>query len=168
MKTGTMYRRFKNNDEKGFTLIEVLVAIAVFTAGVLATIVMQSSSVQTNSMARRTTEAGTIAADLLERLNALPYNDPQYLTPGFHSVGPAVAPDLDLREGQFSIANGLNLIFDTGKYRMDYTIAQNILIPNTMLITIRVWYRRESGRTWDINSPETRKVILVSVKANTI
>ena len=68
-------------DCRGFTLIEVLIAMAVFAVGLLALASLQIRSIQMNASARMQTEETNIAVDWLERLIALPYDDP-LLTPG--------------------------------------------------------------------------------------
>lgn len=59
---------------KGFTLVEVLIAIAIFSIGFLAIAAMQITSVNGNSSARRVTEATLLAETQLERLMELPYD----------------------------------------------------------------------------------------------
>lgn len=66
----------KSNKEKGFTLLEVLIAISIFSIGILAVGTMQISAINGNASARMHTEAATWAADRVERLMALPYNHP--------------------------------------------------------------------------------------------
>jgi type IV pilus modification protein PilV len=61
-------------DEGGFTIIEVLIALAIFSIGIIAIAGMQLSSIRGNSSARVHTEAGTWAQDHIESLMALPYN----------------------------------------------------------------------------------------------
>lgn len=61
--------------EAGFTLLEVIVAIAVLCLGLLAVASMQSAAIQGNFTARLQTEATTWGQDRLEKLGALPYND---------------------------------------------------------------------------------------------
>ena len=60
---------------EGLTLLEVLVAIAILSFGLLAVATMQGSSIKGNSQAIGTTEAITLAQDKLEKLMRLPYND---------------------------------------------------------------------------------------------
>lgn len=60
----------------GFTLLEMLIAITILAVGMLAVASMQVAALQTNGKAARYTEASNQAQDRLERLLALPYNDP--------------------------------------------------------------------------------------------
>lgn len=57
----------------GFTLIEIMVAVAILAIGILAVSSMQMHSVEGNSLAGNTTEAITVAENELERLIGLPY-----------------------------------------------------------------------------------------------
>jgi type IV pilus assembly protein PilV len=61
---------------QGLTLIEVLIALAVFSIGVLAIGSMQIKAINGNASARMQTEATAYAVDRVERLLALPYDDP--------------------------------------------------------------------------------------------
>ncbi len=71
----------RNN--KGFSLIEVMVALGIFSIGILAVASMQISAAQGNLSARMRTEAVTLASDQLEILNSLTYNHGD-LAPGAH------------------------------------------------------------------------------------
>ncbi len=61
--------------EKGFTLIEVLVAMTVFSVALLGLGRMQIGALQVNTIASRLTQGTTLAQDRAERLMALSYND---------------------------------------------------------------------------------------------
>jgi prepilin-type N-terminal cleavage/methylation domain-containing protein len=61
----------------GFTIIEVLIAIAIFAIGILAIAGLQIQSINTNSAARMQSEATTAAVDCMERLMSLPYEHPE-------------------------------------------------------------------------------------------
>jgi type IV pilus assembly protein PilV len=61
--------------EKGFTILEVIVAISILTVGLLAVASMQTSSIQGNSLAAHVTEGTTLAQDKMEALLALSYDD---------------------------------------------------------------------------------------------
>jgi len=57
--------------EKGFTLVEIMVAIVVLSIGFFAAASMQISAVSTNSSANHITEATNLAQSRLEELMAL-------------------------------------------------------------------------------------------------
>jgi len=60
----------------GFSLIEVLIALAIFAIGILAIAGLQIKSINLNSAARMQSEATTAAVDCMERLMSLPYEHP--------------------------------------------------------------------------------------------
>lgn len=64
----------KRLDNKGFTLIEVLITLAIFSIGILAVAAMQMSSTKGNASSRRITEATALAETQIERLIQLPYD----------------------------------------------------------------------------------------------
>lgn len=64
------------NNSSGFTIVEVMIAMAIFFIGFLAVAQMQMKSVSGNASARIQTEATAAAVDRLERLTYLPYNHP--------------------------------------------------------------------------------------------
>ena len=59
---------------RGFTLIEVLIAMAIFAIGILAIAGLQIRSINSNAAARMQSEATTVAVDVMERLMSLPYD----------------------------------------------------------------------------------------------
>ena len=63
------------SDSKGFTMIEVLIAMAIFLIGFLAVGAMQISSVNGNASARMRTEATALAAQHAERFLAMSFED---------------------------------------------------------------------------------------------
>ena len=63
-------------DTRGFTLIEVMVAIAVLTIGIFSLYSMQTTAISGNSTANGITVASTWAGDRVERLLAMDYDDP--------------------------------------------------------------------------------------------
>jgi len=68
---------------KGFTLVEILIAMAIFSIGFLAIATMQIHSINGNSSSRRITEGTMLAETQLERLMELPY-DHNDLDPGLN------------------------------------------------------------------------------------
>ena len=63
-------------NQAGFTLIETLMAMAIFTIGILALFGMQSAAITQNVVANKITTGSTWAADQVEQLISLPYNHP--------------------------------------------------------------------------------------------
>lgn len=88
----------KIKNDSGFTLIEVLIAVAIFAIGFLAVGAMQINALNTTNSARQTTEALTVAEDQAEQLRALPfyidnaYNESPLLTNGDHTAAPDTTP----------------------------------------------------------------------------
>jgi len=62
-------------DEKGFTLLEILIAILIFIFGILAVGNMQITAIQGNSFANSLTEASIAAQDQIENLLNASYSD---------------------------------------------------------------------------------------------
>ena len=81
-------------DERGFSLIEVMIALAIFSIGILGVASMQILSVNYNSHARRTTEGTSLGVERMERLMTLPYADadlndttnPHTVTSGIYNI----------------------------------------------------------------------------------
>jgi len=68
-------QKLKIRNPGGFTILEVLIAMAIFAIGILGVAKMQLSAVSGNSSARGMTEAATVGQQQIERLMALPYDD---------------------------------------------------------------------------------------------
>jgi prepilin-type N-terminal cleavage/methylation domain-containing protein len=58
----------------GFTLVEVLIALVVFSIGILAVFAMQISAINQNAAARVQSEATGVAVHTMERLIVAPYD----------------------------------------------------------------------------------------------
>jgi len=73
-------------DNKGFTLLEVLIGLVILSIGLLAIAGMQITSTRGNFFSKNITEASYVAQDRLEFLNNLPL-DSNDLQPGDHPDG---------------------------------------------------------------------------------
>lgn len=94
-------KRTKQMSNQGFTLVEVMIGMAIFLIGFLAIGTMQISAINGNASAREATEAATRATYQLETLIALPYasivsGGP--VTYGAYTVRWDVVPDMPLED----------------------------------------------------------------------
>ena len=105
-----LYSSINNNSEdKGFTLIEILIAISIFAFGFLAVASLQISAGKNNRSATEMTAAVNIASDQMERLINLAYGDSD-LDPD-----PTANPHVD-NQGKYNIqwiVKSTDLNFDT-------------------------------------------------------
>ncbi|MDA8134315.1 MAG: prepilin-type N-terminal cleavage/methylation domain-containing protein [Desulfobacteraceae bacterium] len=65
----------RRNGSAGFTLIEILIAMAIFSIGILGVATMQISSVNGNANARKHLEASAVAQGLIESTLSIPFNN---------------------------------------------------------------------------------------------
>jgi type II secretory pathway pseudopilin PulG len=63
--------------ERGTTLLEGMIAMAVLMIGAMGAISAQKIGVQTNADARRLTRASAVAQDLVDQIALWPYGDPR-------------------------------------------------------------------------------------------
>jgi type IV pilus assembly protein PilV len=68
-----MNNHFRNNS--GFTLLEILIAMAIFAIGILGVAKMQLASTSGTASSRGVTEAATIGQQQMEMLMALHYDN---------------------------------------------------------------------------------------------
>ncbi len=61
------------NNNQGFTLIEVMIAMVIFVVGMLSVAALQTSATKGNISANRSTRAFTWCSDRMEVLMSLPY-----------------------------------------------------------------------------------------------
>jgi prepilin-type N-terminal cleavage/methylation domain-containing protein len=80
-------RRWFGKSETGFTLPEVMIALAVFSIGILAVYSMQFKSIKGNAVARGVTDNVTLASAKVEELVLIAFDDSR-LDLGLHNPGP--------------------------------------------------------------------------------
>jgi type IV pilus assembly protein PilV len=143
----------KINDEKGFSLIEILIAITVFAIGILAVGKMQITAIKGNSFANDLTKATTLAQDRMEGLIGLSYTDPLLDdTNGDSHAG------IDDANATTADHNDPNNPVD-GRYNISWNIAPDHYIGNTKEIRVII--------TWaDKGVP--KEVSITSMKADII
>ena len=123
----TMYLK----QSEGFTFIEVLIALAIFSIGILGVAAMQTSSTRGNSVAGRVTSNVSWATDRVEKLMALPYDNAN-LMPGNYSVAAATDGIDNNSDGQIDEAG------ETGNITIQWTITNDTPVRWTRTIQITV------------------------------
>jgi type IV pilus assembly protein PilV len=106
--------------EQGFTLAEVMIALSIFSIGILGVAAMQTSSVTGNASAMGYTEGSTWAMDKVERLMNLPYTHAD-LNPASSPFPPTTSPD--------------------GVYTINWTVTQPGPIPKTKQVVVTVSWK---------------------------
>lgn len=126
-----------NPDEKGFTLIEILVAIAIFSIGMLGIAGMQLQATSANTTARLSTELGAFAADQMENLTRNSIDD-------FPDGN-----DVALTNTQINNLTGLSLdgsnTTSNGDFIVNCTVDQDAIVENTKTLTLTVTDTRRGG-----------------------
>jgi type IV pilus assembly protein PilV len=64
-------------NQKGFSLIEIMIALIILAVGLLGIAGLQITSIKGNSFSSYVTQASILAQNKLENLRNLPYEDPK-------------------------------------------------------------------------------------------
>jgi prepilin-type N-terminal cleavage/methylation domain-containing protein len=150
----------KRADEAGFSLIEVMVAIAVLAIGILAIAAMQIKAVQGNALASDQARAVALAEERLESLMLIPFNTPGgALNPLLLDTNGDGAAGLDndvLYPGPADHAD-INNPITGADHRGEFNVFWNTEVPGNNTVNIRVIV------TWGRVNP--RRVALDYIKA---
>ena len=119
---------------QGFTIIEVMIALAIFAIGFLGVSKMQITAINTNANSRNSTTVITIAKDRAEELMALPFDDANLVgsvTPGIDYTPAADADLIDNDEdGQIDEAG------ETGHITISWTVIDDQPLPGTKSVRV--------------------------------
>jgi type IV pilus assembly protein PilV len=142
----------KKSNQKGFSLIEILIAITVFAIGILAVAGMQIAAIKGNSFANDLTKATTLAQDRMEELIGLSYADP--LLDDTNGNSHAGIDDANATADHNDSNNPVD-----GRYNISWNIAPDHPINNTKEIRVIM--------TWTDKGAQKR-VSITSMKADII
>jgi type IV pilus assembly protein PilV len=119
--------KLQERTDKGFTLLEVLVAVTIFAIGLLAVASMQTNATTGNSFSQRHTAATAVAQGALESVMALPSNNAL-----FDAAVIGAAYDLD------PLAAGTTLMVNGGTYTATLNITPNVPATNVATVVINL------------------------------
>lgn len=135
-------------DNRGFTLIEVVIAVVILTIGVLTAAQMQVASANRNTYAGRLTQATVESQNHFEFLAGLPYEDPNF--PGLaddewdDKDGDGMA---GLDDDTIATADG-NTTSPDGRFNLFWNVALNEPIQNTKTVRVIIdWMERGVRKT---------------------
>jgi type IV pilus assembly protein PilV len=122
--------------EKGFTLLEVIVAISILTFGILAVASMQMSAIRGNAFAGGVTEGATWAGDEIEKLMRFAWDDPLLQDTdgdGFNGLD-----DIGFDNDPTTLGDSDQPLVAQGKYTIHCNVADNVVINNTKTVHVIV------------------------------
>jgi len=125
-------------NDRGYTLIEILIAVSIFSIGILVVAGMQIAAMSANSQASRSTALIVNAQDKLEKLIALPYDDPW-----LEAAGNPPGTDTGGNTHQETTSEG---------YTISWDVIDDNPVSNVKRITVTVTGRGEEIRVVSIKS----------------
>ncbi len=123
--------------QNGYTIIEVMIAIAIFSIGILAAWALQTSSTRANTQARNLTLTAACASDRLEQLIQLPYLHAD-LAAGAH------APNQDLDGIDNNFDGEVDEAGEAGPLRVSWLVSDNVPFQRAKTIRVDVSMRQRS------------------------
>jgi type IV pilus assembly protein PilV len=139
-------------NERGFTLLEIVIAIGILSFGLLAIASMQTSAIKGNTSALGLTEAMTLAQNRIEQMMSWPYADTRLTDSGGSRTGVNGLGDNPF-DSSYPLPDGSdpgNPIQAGGvgrQYNVYWNVAQNFPIQNTKTIRVIVtWTERGNQR----------------------
>ncbi|TDI40712.1 MAG: prepilin-type N-terminal cleavage/methylation domain-containing protein [Acidobacteria bacterium] len=135
----TMTNTTRTSSEKGFSLIEVMIAIVILTIGLLALAQMMVLSTNANTLSGRMTSCSGVAKERLERLKAVPF----YSDPAARLRNPLLVAGGDVNVtvagfSQFYDPDGLPVVGGNALFEVRWRI-QDVVSPHPMeMLQIRM------------------------------
>lgn len=140
----------------GFTLIEVLIAMTIFSVGILGIMKLQIKSIQNNSLAGSSTVAGAIAQLHLENIISS-----DFYSPGIRDINKENNGNLNsVSNVDFRNINAGGKPVYWGKYDFVCNVADDTPIKNTKTLVVTV--------TWDKGRRSRRVSTIKSLASGSV
>ena len=117
-------------NEAGFSLIEILIALTIFAIGLLATAGMQITALQSNAGSHRLTSINAIASGVMEEILTWAPDDPRLV----NVAGNPHAWDFDRSDTDIDPVT----IEGGGTFTAEYTVTKDAPIANVSTIRLEV------------------------------
>ncbi len=163
--------------EKGFTIIEVLLGVSIFSIGLLGITALLISSVKASSFSGQLTEASVLASNKIEELQNLTYGHAQLLdTDGDADAGlndncnitidgacPGPAADTSPADFCDGCATATDGVGKNDIFRVYWNNSVNSPVPNSTTIKVIVEWREKNNTTGLVT---VQRMNLTGVKIN--
>ena len=139
------------NSKKGFTLIEVLIALTILAIGLLGVALMQVTSISGNTFSREMSVATELGQDMLEQLRTLRYTSSttdNALLGGNHPDNTDVADGLAVGVGNANIIDERGLTVGPLIYTRTWRVTDGTPAANMKAIDVTVtWTEKGAAAT---------------------
>ena len=130
-------------NEKGYSIIEVMIAISILSIGILALASMQVAAMRGNSFAGGVTEGSTWALDQIEKLMSLPWTDPSLQDADLDGAGGL--DDMDFDNNSTTKADA-DFQVTKGRYAIHWNVANNVVTNNTRTVNVIVTWTEHGAQ----------------------
>jgi len=133
------------NREKGFTLVELLIALVIFSVGIAGAARMHVAAINGNMYSMQLTNAVNVAETQAERLQDIDFTEDQ-VTDGLQG-----ADLLESTSGRNQYT-GQAQIFQNVNYTPSWTVSRVESNPKLLLVRMRVtWNEKEAPRAYNMD-----------------
>ena len=134
--------------QKGMSLVEMLVAIVLFSLGTLAVLSMTTGSFQINDHSRSVDEATNLARTTLERLLSIPYDDillRDNTADGLAGLLQSQTSTADYHSGNASASAFIADYYAGSRYRFFWNVANNLPVNGSKTLSVIVSWQGSLG-----------------------